>query len=651
MSYADVYVGYPVEGSFTYRVPAGMDARPGMRARVNFKNRTVTAFVHRVHDETPSFVVKDISALIDAEPVFDGKLLDLCSYVADNYFSSVGEALAMALPSGHRPSSRHEKLREGALHEPALTDEQGAVFDAILASREAGERAHLVFGVTGSGKTELYMALARRVMDEGRSIIYLVPEISLSSQVFTRLEAVFGSELIVYHSMLTANQRLHNWMRFRSGDAKIAVGTRSSVFLQPPDLGLIVIDEEHDASYKEHSTPRYNARRVAFRRAREEGALVVMGSATPSIESLYAAERGMMRLHRLSRRYAGATLPEIEVVGLPSLSPSKMLSTPLLLTTKKALEAGGQAIYFLNRRGFAPFLLCGECGESVACPHCSISLSFHRDDTLRCHYCGYSRHVPATCPSCSAERMEKVGTGTQRLEHAVETAFAGRRIFRLDQDSARKKGTARDLVEGMKAGEIDILLGTQMVAKGFDFERVTVVGVILADIGMNLPDFRASERIFSLLLQVAGRCGRGNVPGRVIIQTMNRDAELFTFLKRHDYAGFYRSELAARKACDYPPFSRLARLLARGTDDERTAKTIAGVAEAVKGVLARQEAGTVMLGPVPAPLAKIGGNFRHHLILKSRDSDGMRRALAAAKECVIPHNVYLEIDVDPMDLM
>ncbi|TAL30948.1 MAG: primosomal protein N' [Spirochaetes bacterium] len=651
MKYADVYVGYPVEGSFTYRVPEGMDAFPGMRARVNFKNRTVTAFVHRVHGETPAFKTKDIQSLIDPAPIFDERFTALCAFVADNYFSSMGEAMAMALPSGQRPSARHEEdagVSAGAL---VLTEEQQAACDAIFAARDTGERAHLVFGVTGSGKTELYMALARRVMDEGKSVIYLVPEISLSSQVFTRLRGMFGNELIVYHSMLTANQRLHNWLKFMRGEARIAVGTRSAVFLQAPDLGLLIIDEEHDGSYKEHSSPRYNARRVAFRRARDEGALLVMGSATPSVESLYAAERGMMRLHMLRKRYGGATLPNIEIARLESLSPSKMLSTPLLLGTTKALDEGGQAIFFLNRRGFAPFLICAGCGAVQECPHCSISLNFHRDETLRCHYCGHSRRVPEVCPSCGDAKLEKVGTGTQRLEHAVEKAFAGRRIFRLDQDSARRKGTAGDLVAGMQSGAIDILLGTQMVAKGFDFHGVTLVGVILADVGLNIPDFRASERIFSLLLQVAGRCGRGSSPGRVIIQTLNGDAEIFEFLVRHDYAGFYRRELELRKACSYPPFSRLARLLARGPSEERVARTIQEIAGALRPVVSAEGSGTVMLGPVEAPLAKIGGNFRHHIILKSRDNEALRRAITTARACVIPHNVYLEIDVDPVELM
>jgi primosomal protein N' (replication factor Y) len=651
-SFADVCVGYPVEGVFTYAVPDGIPVPAFSRVKVDFRGRTVTAFVLALHRDTPAgFEVKEIRSVIDESPIFDERLLDCARYVAENYFGSLGETLAMALPSGERPSKRYRHpFGPSASRAIVLTGEQQSVYDAITTSFDSGAPFHLLHGITGSGKTEVYMEVARRFMGGGASVIYLVPEISLSSQIFERLHDVFGDDLIVYHSRLTAQQRLHNWMRFYSGDAKIAVGTRSAVFLQCPRLGAIIIDEEHDGSYKEHSTPRYNARRVAFYRCRKEGALLLMGSATPSVESLYAAERGLMKLHALKGRYGKAVLPEIEIVRLSSARPEAMLSTPLKLHTRRAIDGGLQAIYLLNRRGFAPFVVCGECSAVLECPQCSISLNFHSDGSMLCHYCGYQRRLPEACPACGAEKLEKVGSGTQRVEEVIAGTFRGSRIFRLDQDSSRKKDAIFELIDKMRAGEIDILLGTQMVAKGFDFHNVAVVGVILADIGLNFPDFRASERVFSLLLQVAGRGGRGDVPGRVIIQTLNEDHYVFGYLKNHDYYGFYRHELSVRRALAYPPFSRITRLLTRGPDEEIVAGAIARVAEALREGLKGVE-NTTVLGPAKAPLARIGGNYRHHVIIKARDIESIRPALRGAVAERLPRGVYLEIDVDPFDML
>lgn len=651
-AFADVCVGLPVEGTFTYALPKGADVAVHSRVKVDFGGRIVTAFVLAVHDNPPSgFAVKEIRSVIDEVPIFDGRLLDCARFVSENYFGSLGEALAMALPTGERPSKRYRHPFGPAGGRPfTLTEEQRAVRDAVLSEHGEGGSFHLLHGITGSGKTEVYMEVARRLMDAGGSVIYLVPEISLSSQIFERLHDVFGEELIVYHSRLTAQQRLYNWMRFYAGEARIAVGTRSAVFLQCPQLGAIIIDEEHDGSYKEHSTPRYNARGVAFYRCREEGALLLMGSATPSVESLFAAERGRMRLHELGERYGNAVLPDIEIVRLRSARPEAMLSTPLKLHTKRAVDSGLQAIYLLNRRGFAPFVICGECSAVLECPRCSISLNYHSDGSVLCHYCGHQRRVPETCPSCGAERLEKVGAGTQRVEEIIANTFHGSRIFRLDQDSSRKKDAVFELTEKMRSGEIDILLGTQMVAKGFDFPKVAVVGVVLADIGLNFPDFRASERVFSLLLQVAGRGGRGDVPGRVIIQTLNDEHYIFGFLKNHDYHGFYRHELAVRRALAYPPFSRITRILARGGDEPSVEETIARIAAAVRRELGGVEGATV-LGPARAPLGRIGGNFRHHLIIKARDTHSVRPALRRASAEKLPRGVYLEIDVDPFDML
>ncbi|MCU0821257.1 MAG: primosomal protein N' [Spirochaetes bacterium] len=651
--YVDVYIGYPVEGSFTYAVPPEMDVVPGVRVRVNFKNRDVNAFVHRAHTEKPDFPrIKEIKRIIDEEPIFDSRLVDLALYTASNYISSEGEAMAMALPSGEKPSDRFRhpfKKKETATVQ--LSKEQDDIYNDILNSADTEGRYHLIYGITGSGKTEIYISLAREMIARGRSVIYLVPEITLSSQIFERLYNVFGEDLIVYHSHLTANQRLHSWKRFYSGDAKITVGTRSAIFLQCPRPGLIILDEEHDTSYKEHSTPRYHAKRLALYRCMKENAVLLLGSATPSTESLYAAEKGVLRLHSLKGRYGAAVLPDVEIIRINLKKGQGLLSSRLKLHTRKAIDDKRQVIFLLNRRGFAPILLCDSCGAVIECPSCSIGLNYHRDGSMHCHYCGYTRHVPDTCPACGSEDLVRLGSGTQKVEDVIKEELNNPRVFRMDSDSAKKKDTVYGLLEKMKQGDIDVLLGTQMVAKGFDFLNVSLVGVLLADIGLNLPDFRASERILSLLIQVAGRCGRGSTPGRVFIQTCNEDHYIFKYLKNHDYMGFYKHEQSIRRMLDYPPYSRLARLLVRGKSEERVIENINKLKTALDAALKKGDGRIKVLGPTAAPLSKIANNYRHHIILKSKDFEELKAVIRAVRDTVSGKDVYLEVDIDPYDML
>ncbi len=657
MPFAEVYIAVPIDRAFTYRVPDGMKVRPFDRVRVNFSGRNSTGYVASLRDlHDGSFdpaKIKDILEVMDDEPIFDGRLMDLARFISETYICPIGEALGAALPSAMRPSSRHRApFPESTLREIKLTAEQEAVFSAVLEGRAAGKLLHLVHGVTGSGKTELYITLARRLMEEGLSVIYCVPEISLSSQIYERLHEVFGGGIVVYHSGLTAPQRLHAWTKFYRGDARIAVGTRSSIFLQCPRLGMIVIDEEHDGSYKEHGTPRYNARRVALRRSRAEGALLVLGSATPSMESLYATERGHFALHRLEGRYGGAVLPSIEVVKLRgSRKPGLLLSNSLKVAVKRALDAREQTILLLNRRGFAPVVVCENCGAPETCPHCSISLTLHRGGSLMCHYCNFTKPSKPECPACGAASLLSLGSGTQRMEETVTETFPDVKVFRLDQDSSRKKTAPFELLEKMKDGEIDILLGTQMVAKGFDFPNVSVVGVLLADIGINMPDFRATERTFALLTQVSGRCGRREKPGRVILQALNDEHPIFGFLVNHDYAGFYRYELELRRQLRYPPFSRIARLLVRGADEGRVRETAERLGGALRDGVFKRRASVDVLGPSKAPLAKISNNHRWHIILKTSRMDEARGIIRDARNEVQNRDTYIEIDIDPFDLM
>ncbi|MDA3823050.1 MAG: primosomal protein N' [Bacteroidales bacterium] len=649
--FASLYVPYPLENPYTYKIPSGIDLKVGMRVQVNFAGRVVIGFVvYILENFSAEYKIKDIISVIDEEPIFDAEFIDLVMYVSKTYISSPGEVFSLALPSGVRASDRHHKKNE-IEKEPQkdLNDEQTSVVNNIITESAEDKLFHLIFGITGSGKTEVYISLALHYMAQGKSVIFCVPEISLSSQIYQRLEGVFGDDLIIYHSGLTQNQRLYNWHRFQKGDAKIVIGTRSSVFMKAPDLGLVIIDEEHDGSYKENSSPRYNAKNVAYYRCRKEKATLVLGSATPSVESLFGAEKGFLILHRLTKRFGTAEQPVIELVEIDGKSGTGVSPT-LKLMTNRAIENKKQAIYLLNRRGFAPFVICDDCSHVVECPHCSISLNSHNDGNLHCHYCGYVQPYPLKCPECNGENLTQVGAGTQRVEETIQNEFPNYRIFRLDQDTSRKKGTAKNLLDEMKNGNVDVLLGTQMVAKGFDFPEVTIVGVLMADIGMNLPDFRATERIFSLLMQVAGRSGRNLSKGKVIIQTLNAENEIFTYLKSHDYEGFYKKELEMRKMLRYPPFSRLARLLIRGKDEAKVKNEIESLYKRINHAMRSMKLSVEILGPSTAPFSKIASNYRYHIILKGDNSDELRGVINAAKK-QMDKGLYLEIDIDPVDLL
>ncbi len=644
--FVDVAVGFPIDGVFTYSID-DTTVTKGTRVVVDFNNRTTTAYVLAVHDNTPQFEVKPVIKVLDTQPIFDERLCALAQFVADHYVCYFGEALGTALPSGKSYSTRTKPFTGGdSSKEVILTSEQAQIYEAILTQPH---KAHCIYGITGSGKTEVYISLAKKMIQEGKGVLYLVPEISISSQMFERLNAVFGDTLVMYHSGMNPNQRLVSWKRFYNGQAMIALGTRSAIFMQAPSLGLIIIDEEHDSSYKENSSPRYHARTVAWYRHRQEGAMLVLGSATPSLETLYAIQRNIIILHQLQKRYGNALLPELSIVPVKASGTRSMFSNTLLFSIKKAIESKQQVILLLNRRGFAPVVLCQDCGNAIQCPHCSISLTHHKKKLL-CHYCHFETVMPEFCSNCGSKNLVLVGSGTQRVEEVLHRMFPNARIVRVDQDTARKKNFLAHVVNDMMKGNIDILLGTQMVAKGFDFPDVSLVGVILADIGLFLPDFRAVERTFALLVQVAGRSGRGTIPGKVIVQTINPDNYLFHFLKNHDYMGFCHKELLLRKALQYPPYIRMARLVIRGTKED----IVARVAHHCRDILLScipQYPDITILGPSQAPLYKIASQYRYHVVLKSNNVESLSGIIAQCKKNVNLQGTYLEIDIDPLDLL
>ena len=492
----------------------------------------------------------------------------------------------------------------------------------------------LLHGVTGSGKTEIYCDLIREVLGQGRQVLYLVPEISLTTQLTDRLKKVFGDRLLVYHSKFSDSERVDIWNRLlHTNDPMVVLGVRSSVFLPFAQLGLVVVDEEHEASYKQYDpAPRYNARDAATVLASMHGAKTLFGSATPSVETYWKATNGKYGLVTLSERYEGARLPEVEVIDMRQMRKQKsvrgIMSTPLRKQTKEALDAGWQAIMFQNRRGFAPVVVCRTCGWSPKCGNCDVSLVYHKGSRLlRCHYCGYTQTLPDLCPACGENTLEKYGYGTERIAEEIQEEFPDNKVSRMDLDTTRNKQSYQDLIEEFAEHRTDILVGTQMVSKGLDFEKVKIVGVLNADTLLNFPDFRSNERAFNMLEQVAGRAGRRQEPGKVLIQTTKADERVLTHVRNHDYASYYDEELLERQKYGYPPFTKIVNIFVRNKD--------AAVCDAAAVMLTmelRKVFGSRVLGPERPFVSRVNTWYLQQIMLKVESGASMKKVKALLRQ-------------------
>jgi len=541
-----------------------------------------------------------------------------------------------------------------------LTAEQQSACRAIGAAVRARQAERfLLHGVTGSGKTEVYLRAVAEALRQGRQALVLVPEITLTHQILGRLRARFGDQLAVLHSGLKPGERLAQWERLRRGQTPIAVGARSALFAPTQDLGLIVMDEEHDGAYKNQEGFRYHARGLALRRARADQCPLVMGSATPSLELRHAAEQGSVRLLRLPHRVGTQPLPSVEVVDLArerAMLPrgrKLILSGPLRRDLRRTLDDGAQAILFLNRRGFSTQIACFSCQHVERCKHCDVALTYHAGvGLLRCHYCDYRVPPPDTCPACGAPDTALLGIGTERLEEEVRSHFPDARLARLDRDTAARRGTTEAILQGLRKRTLDIVVGTQMLAKGHDFPGVRLVGVINADLGLHLPDFRAAERTFQLLTQVAGRAGRGRSPGRVVLQTWSPDHYAIRPVTKHDYEGFYAEEIQHRAALDYPPFGHLAQVRVSAPVEAHARDAAAQLARIARATGLAEPPGEV-LGPAPAAIARLRGRYRFHLLLKHRDAVRLREGARALVEAGrrLPSTVRSSVDLNPIDML
>ncbi len=506
--------------------------------------------------------------------------------------------------------------------------------------------------MTGSGKTEVYLRAIARVLERGQTGLVLVPEIALTPQLGARFVARFGQLVATFHSGLTDAERRREWDRVESGEARIGLGARSALFLPLRQLGLIVVDEEHEGSFKQEEAPRYNARDLAVARAQRAGAVVLLGSATPSLETRHNAETERYRRLVLSRRVHDRPLPTVEHENLVTAErpAGGLITARLAQAIERTLSAGDQAILFLNRRGFAPYIFCRDCGHTYRCVDCDVSLTLHKKQgSLVCHYCGFSVPAPDRCDSCDGHRVDAHGAGVERLGEEVSGLFPGAGLARLDRDTVRRaKDLERELLR-FRAGEAKILLGTQMVTKGHDFPGVTLVGVVLADASLNFPDFRAAERTFQVLTQVAGRAGRGAREGQVLVQAYELEHYAVQAAARHDYEGFVAQELAERRALLYPPFSHLVMLRCEGPGEAATQTAAKELAEALRERAARGRLDVQVLGPAPAPLGRLNGRFRVQVLLKSRSRQALRPILEAVREP--PTGVRQILDVDPYSML
>ncbi len=645
--FVEVAFNLPVKKLFTYSLPPETVAGVGYRVSAQFGSRVLAGLIVAERGESPDGVatIKDVKRVIDSRPVFDEKTLSLARWMARMYMCSLGEALSGLIPAGRREVATEELPFEEESPSYELAAQQ---LQAIRTIAEKGSGSFYLYGVTGSGKTDVFLDVARRTVASGKGVIYLVPEISLTHQVVKLFRGEFKDRLAVLHSSLTPSQRLKEWMRVLDGKVDVAIGARSAVFAPFPRLGLIVIDEEHEGSYKSGTTPRYHARQVAMYRVAQEKATLLMGSATPSLEAWHHMKEGTLTSLRLADRLGGGKMPAIEVVDMRK--EKGPLSARLIDEIARTHAEGRQAILFLNRRGFSYLFHCRSCGYEMACEHCSVSLTYHKErDRMICHYCGYSTKPISLCPQCGSLDVGYSGFGTEGIEEELKRQFPALTVVRLDTDAVKKKKVLKQVLADFRESRIDVLIGTQMVAKGLNIPGVKLVGIVNADTGFQMPDFRAAERTFSLLVQVAGRAGRVLPDGRVLIQTFRPGASAIIRARVGSQEEFYAEELDVRRQLGFPPFARLIRLVLRGRNRTRTIESMNTLARALATALG---GGAEVLGPAECPLARISGNYRYQAIVRtSRFSEAHARVSAVLDDFRPPSGVYVEADVDPQDLL
>ena len=670
-----VAIPAPIYSSFDYRAGEEMAILPGARLRVPFGSRHVVGVAleaPRLRDAAARRY-KTVTEVLDPSPLLSGDMLELCRFAAEYYQHPIGETLATAIP-GRLRQGRGTELKEPKSPQadakleatPVLTGEQDAALRILRDGEGRGGEAavpgrgrevavqafsvSLLEGITGSGKTELYLRRAADVLAAGRQVLVLVPEIGLTPQLGERFARRFGAGVASYHSGMAEGERTQAWLRARAGVAQIVIGTRSAVFVPFRDLGLVIVDEEHDGSFKQHEGLRYSARALAIVRAQRAKIPVILGSATPSLESLQNARSGRYRHARLTRRVHSVAPPSIGLLDIRTRPLDHGMSAPLLAAIGRHLAAGGQALLFLNRRGYAPVLLCNDCGWQAPCKQCDARMTLHRArGRLICHHCGAEQAVPVACGACASKALMPVGQGTERIESGLRDAFPGKRVERFDSDRIRRRGELERLLADIRSGAIHILVGTQMLAKGHDFAGLSLVGILDVDQALYGSDFRALEHMGQLVTQVAGRAGRIGQQAEVILQTHEPHHPVLRSLIEGGYGALADSLLAQRRALGLPPFSHLALLRAEGA---ALAQAMHFLTDARDSLQPNRHVS--VLGPVVAPMERLGGRYRAQLLLQSGSRAALQKLLGAAVpklgELPSARKVRWSVDVDPIDL-
>lgn len=663
--FAEIALNLPIDNTFHYAIPAEFSdtIEIGKRVRVPFGNKEKIGHVVGFSDKADVEKTKNITTVIDKEPILSPHMFELAKWISETYLCSLGEALNAMIPAALKKGKTEIKeRRKGQETEPPseerdrpheLNIEQDTALKSVLDKIEKKmHRTFLLHGITASGKTEVYLQAIERVLKKGKTSIVLVPEIALTPQTVDRFKSRFGDLVAVIHSALTGSVKYREWKKIKDGEAKIVVGARSAIFSPMKNLGLIIVDEEHETSYKQEDTPRYHARDVALMRGKLSECPVILGSATPSLESYYLAVKKVYELVRLTKRIDDIDLPVVKIVDMRMELATRrkivMFSRMLVDSIQNVLAKGRQAMIFLNRRGFSTYVNCKKCGLVLRCKKCDSTLVFHyQTKKMLCHYCNFSIPPPDICPKCKSSYMKYFGIGTEKVESELSRLFPGARITRMDTDSTAKRGSHEKILNEFKKHNIDILVGTQMIAKGHDFPRITLVGVVNADVTLNIPDFRASERTFNLLTQVAGRAGRSAEGGEVIVQTYAPDHYAVRAASKHDYEKFYEEEIGTRKEFAFPPFTHLVKITVRSRREENAIKA----AEELKKFLETKMKDAEIIGPAPSPIARVRGYFRWNVILKGKNrsilSDTLGKAMKSYRR---PAGVITTVDVDPMSM-
>jgi len=662
MNIAEIVFPIPLDKSFSYKIPENLTISQILNRRVKapFGNRTLTGYCVAVKEnfiQQTQNRLKEIIEVLDKEPIITDEMNKMAIWLSKTYLCSIGEALSVIVPVSLKVPKRKEKPKKEIIKKEnpnfKVTKYQQAALDKIFSAIDEQKNTNfLLHGVTGSGKTEIYLRSIQKVLEKNKTAIFLLPEIALTPQFIKIIKKRFGDIFALWHSEVSLIQKYKIFDSIQKGQTKIVIGARSAIFLPFKNLGLIIIDEEHETTYKQNNKPCYCAKEIALWRAEYNNAVCILGSATPALDTYKKCIDGSFKLLELPERIDSKPLPKIEMVSLKNINlKNSVLSRKVISSIKQALARREQVIIFLNRRGFSSTLMCQNCDGVYQCPNCSVSMVYHKHpEVLKCHYCGKEIKFPIKCQKCGGKNFRIFGVGTQRVEEELKKLFPFSKIFRLDADTATSKDVYRKVYEGVKNEEYDILLGTQMVAKGFDFSRVSLVCVVDADTSLYLPDFSSSERTFQLITQVAGRCGRADIKGKVLVQTNFAQNYALVNAQNYSYKNFYKQEMDFRRQLQYPPFCAMAKVTVRNKEDKKAQEVAQSLYELLENKILKLNYQISLLGPSQNYIAKLNGSYRWQIILKGQNEQ-IRPLLKELINIKLPQQTYINLELNPTDLL